>query len=151
MPTIEPDRGRLVHGTPPRMFAGAPAPSHAGSALEQVWRAVRVLGIDTRRAVDGSGLQVVQARVHLGALLPLDVLVELACTFERGEASTRWRMWSDHPQGGGNFVFEVRLPDVALAGAATLSVCVYPAPDSPTDSVRMSPAELSVAVAPKRN
>jgi hypothetical protein len=145
MPTMEPDLGGLAHRQPSRAIGGPPLVSPPQSALERVWRAVRVSGIDTRRAAEGGGMQVVHARVHLGVLLPLDVVVELECTCAARDAEpSRWRMWSDHPQGGGNFVFEARLPETALTASEMLSVRVCPAPDSPTDSVRMAPAELTV-------
>jgi hypothetical protein len=147
MLTFEPGQGAFAPESATRGFTGAPL-TNAASALEGVWSAVQVTTIDTHRAVEGGGMQVVHARVHLGALLPLDVVVELECLgAARDDETSSWRMWCDHPQGAGNFVFEARLPDAALAGTATLGVRVSPAPDSPTDSSRMRPAELTVPLA----
>lgn len=151
MPIMEPDLGGLAHRVPPRTPTGSPLAAPTESALARVWRAVRVTGIDTHRALEGGGLQVVHARVHLGALLPIDVVVELECaSAARDSEPSFWRMWSDHPQGGGNFVFESRLPDTALMSAETLCVRVRPAPDSPTDSVSMEPTCLTVPLVARR-
>ena len=74
---------------------------------------------------------VVHACIHLGPLLPVDVVVELvriceACPAPRADQVVA-RLWSGHSYENGSYAFESALPEEALHEPGRLAVRVSPA------------------------
>lgn len=107
--------------------------------LHEQWPHVAVRAVDTLSALRGTGRLKVQACVHLGALTPADVEVELVRTARRPRARELppdavadfaggdRRMWSTRAYANGCYLFEatVDAPDASLGDA--LRVRVRPA------------------------
>lgn len=95
------------------------------------WERVRVEHVLLRPVGGLSGDRVVHACVQLGALLPLDIVVELLAEGPDGDVLARAdaprRMHTDHPLYNGSFAYEARVPGAALARARRLVVRVRPA------------------------
>ena len=94
------------------------------------WERVRVDRLELERATPPAALARVAVSVALGALLPVDVDVEL--TIEDGsdaslaEVRTE-RMWSAHCYQNDRYLFEAHLPDEAIAHARRIAVRIHPA------------------------
>lgn len=89
------------------------------SDIERQWPGVRIGDIEMHSAEGAQ--QIVRACVHLGALLPVDVHVELLCAEDRigaGESphSSRHEMWSVQSYDNGTFSYEGHIPASALEG-----------------------------------
>ena len=104
------------------------------------WPGVHVEEIEIQPPADG-GLRIVRACVHLGALLPADVHVELLCAEDRlieGEPphSSRHEMWSVQSYDNGTFSYEGHVPAPALEGKLGCAVRVT------STATNVDPAEV---------
>jgi hypothetical protein len=114
---------------PPSSKADASTAPSAGWAawVREQWRGVCVTQVETTPARDDvPGHVRVLASVHLGSLLPADVLVDATADREKvpGEWSTR--LASLQSYGNGTFVFEGLLPTHAVEDRCPLIVRVRP-------------------------
>jgi hypothetical protein len=105
---------RLPDQIPPPQRA-AKAPTERWAAwVREVWGGVRVTHLETNPLLaDVPGRVRVRANVHLGSLLPADVLVEATTdAAEAPDASGEWpiRLSSVQSYGNGTYVFEGLLP-----------------------------------------
>ena len=93
----------------------------AGLRCEIACPGVRAARIEVRPSTrdDGSGLSCVTAVLHLGALLPADVLVQLlpppAASADDDVEEDVLRLWSVQSYRNGMYVFEAHAPDRLLA------------------------------------
>jgi hypothetical protein len=93
------------------------------------WSRVRVAEVALRvpRGEDGSRITV-EACVHLGALLPADVVVELVPETD-GRRHRPPLLSSVYPYHNDSYAYEVTLPAAELEALAGAVVRVMPAPD----------------------
>lgn len=116
--------------SPLRMEGRPPASSLAEHVVEQ-WPRVRISDVTTRPSSEGSGdYTIVHARVHLGALLPADVRVELVpmpVTKPAAAQPASYLMWSVESYHNDSYAYEVTVPAPVLAAEPECIVCVRPA------------------------
>lgn len=117
--------------SPLRMEGRPPSSSLAEHVVEQ-WPRVRISDVATRPSSEGSGdFMVVHARIHLGALLPADVRVELVpipvVTTPAATQPASYLMWSVESYHNDSYAYEVTVPAHVLAAEPACIVCVRPA------------------------
>lgn len=104
----------------------APPPSPADRrALD----AVRMQRVELHRATPPSTIARVQGVLHLGALLPPDVDVELTIGIDEGDAPRLClveRMWSAQAYDNGSYLYHAHVPDERLGAAHDLGIHVQP-------------------------
>lgn len=105
---------RLPDQIPPPQRSANAATAAWAAWVRQQWRRVRVTHLETNSLLaDVPGRVRVRANVHLGSLVPADVLVEAtADVAETAAASREWpiRLWSVQSYRNGTYVFEGLLP-----------------------------------------
>jgi hypothetical protein len=114
---------------PPSSKADASTAPSAGWAawVRQQWRGVCVTQVETTPACDDvPGHVRVRANVHLGSLVPADVLVDATADREKVPAEWSTRLASLQSYGNGTFVFEGLLPPHAVDDRCPLIVRVRP-------------------------
>ena len=106
-----------------------PRPAPASAPQHRRWSAVRVVDVDVAPAASPrDGRALVRACVHLGALAPADVYVDVADPRPVADAPDGVRLWSTQRYADGTFLFEGHVP-AAIVGRDAVSVRVRPTPD----------------------
>ena len=132
-----------ISESPLRMDGRPPSSSLAEHVVEQ-WPRVRISDVATRPSSEVSGdYTIVHARVHLGALLPADVRVELVpmpvVTKPAAAQPASYLMWSVESYHNDSYAYEVTVPSHILASDPACIVCVRPA-SMVARAVKVAPA-----------
>ena len=106
------------------------------------WPEIRVVRMQavTRPGVGASEAAMLRVRLHLGALTPADVRVELTIggpLVARDPSASAVRLMSARSHGNGDYTFEAELPPSVLDGALGFTVRVVP--DSRHGAVVLAP------------
>lgn len=124
------DMGTTHHG-PAATSRAAPLASRSSDPRTAHWVRVRVRSVESLRTLarEGDEQVVVRACVHLGALLPADVKVDLLTparvASRAGDAPDACcQLWSVQSYDNGTFVFEALVPAELVDRATTVGVRV---------------------------
>ena len=94
------------------------------------WARLRIHGIEERAESAGGGMTRVEARIHLGELVPADVCVELVAGEDLGRVPADHRscrrLCSVQSYDNGTYLFEVSVPTADLSLPVGYAVRVSP-------------------------